>query len=68
MKKNSGICIEYNKELVTQIFKNKKQFHHKQARLPIKEKIKILVQLQKTALTIRPKRGKNDKRIVWQIT
>lgn len=59
--------IQYNRELVQTIFRQKEEFHRAQARLPIEEKVKILVELQKMALTIRPKRGEDDKRMVWQI-
>lgn len=68
MTSKSDDVIQYNKEVVKRIFKYKNEFHRKQAILPIEEKIKILVQLQKIALTIRPKRGKKDKRVVWQLT
>jgi hypothetical protein len=59
--------IHYNKEIIRNIFKQKEEYHLTQARLPIEEKVKILVELQKMALTIRPKKGENDKRMVWQI-
>ena len=59
--------IQYNRELVQTIFRQKEEFHRVQARLPIEEKVKILVELQKMALTIRPKQGEDDKRMVWQI-
>ena len=36
-----------NKEEISKIFENKKRFHQAQAKLPIEEKIKILVELQK---------------------
>jgi hypothetical protein len=59
--------IQFNKEIVRNIFKQKEKYHLAQARLPIEEKVKILVELQKMALTVRPKQGEDDKRIVWQI-
>ncbi|MBN1127406.1 MAG: hypothetical protein JXA71_00365 [Chitinispirillaceae bacterium] len=59
--------LHYNKEIVFDIFRKKEEFHCSQARLPIEEKIKILVELQKMALTIRPKQGEDDKRTVWRI-
>jgi hypothetical protein len=68
MASKSDNIIQYNKKLVTKIFKQKKALHRQQARLPIEQKIKLLVQLQKIALTIRPKRGKKDRRVVWQLT
>jgi hypothetical protein len=57
--------IRYDKKLVKSIFRQKEKFHHAQASLPIEEKIKILIELQKISLTIRPRHGENDRRIVW---
>jgi len=37
------------------------------AKLPIETKIRILVELQKIALTVRPKAGPDDARMVWEI-
>jgi hypothetical protein len=59
--------FQYNEGIVRKIFKRKEEFHRAQARLPIEDKIKILVELQKIALTIRPKKDENDRRIVWRI-
>jgi hypothetical protein len=59
--------IQYNKNIVKNIFRTKEEYHLDQARLPIEEKIKILIELQKISLTIRPKRNETDKRLVWQI-
>ncbi|MDD5672838.1 MAG: hypothetical protein PHC61_01625 [Chitinivibrionales bacterium] len=59
--------IQYNKNIVQKIFRKKVEYHLDQARLPIEEKVKILIELQKIALTIRPKQNENDKRLVWQI-
>jgi hypothetical protein len=55
------------KEIIQNIFRQKEEYHRAQARLPIEEKIKILVELQKMSLTIRPKQGEADKRIIWRI-
>ena len=57
--------FQYNKDLVQKIFKQKEEFHLDRARLPIEEKIKILIELQKIALTIRPRHGDDDRRMVW---
>jgi hypothetical protein len=59
--------IQYHKELIADIFKKKDEFHRKQSRLPIQEKIRILIELQKISLTIKPKCGPDDKRMVWQL-
>jgi hypothetical protein len=60
--------IQYNKEIVQKIFKQKEEFHLRQARLPIEEKVKILVELQKMSLTLHPKQSETDNRFVWQIS
>lgn len=59
--------IQYNKNIVQDIFRKKEEYHLAQARLPIEEKVKILIELQKMSLTIRPKQNETDKRLVWQI-
>jgi hypothetical protein len=59
--------IQYNKNIVQDIFRKKEEYHLAQARLPIEEKIKILIELQKMSLAIRPKQNEADKRLVWQI-
>jgi hypothetical protein len=53
-----------NKE-VQKIFESKKEFHKSRAKLPIEEKIKILIELQKIGKIANPGRTK-DKR-VWKI-
>lgn len=67
MVANPEIFIQYNKNIVQDIFRKKEEYHLAQARLPIEEKIKILIELQKMSLTIRPKQNETDKRFVWQI-
>lgn len=49
---------------IEKIFKAKEQFHIKQAKLPIEEKVRILVELQKIACNINPKLDKNK---IWKI-
>ena len=63
----SSDYIQYNKEIVQNIFCQKEEYHRSIARLPIEEKVKILIELQKMALTIRPRQNNNDNRMVWQI-
>lgn len=53
------------REEVQNIFDLKKEFHIKQAKLPIEEKIKILIELQKIGKKANPEKTK-DKR-VWEI-
>jgi hypothetical protein len=60
--------IQYNKEIVRNIFKQKEEYHLSQARLPIEEKVRILIELQKMSLMIRPKQSEADTRLVWQIS
>jgi hypothetical protein len=67
MAANPERFIQYNKNIVQDIFRKKEDYHLARARLPIEEKIKILIELQKIALTIRPKQDETDKRLVWQI-
>lgn len=67
MKNNQENFILFNKKTVSDIFNKKKKFHRRQAQLPIEEKIKQLVMLQKIALKIRPKNSKEDNRMVWKI-
>jgi hypothetical protein len=67
MAANPDSYIHYNKEIVRTIFRQKEEYHRAQARLPIEEKVKILIELQKIALTIRPPQSEDDKRVVWQI-
>jgi hypothetical protein len=67
MVANPERFIQYNKNIVQDIFRKKEEYHLDQARLPIEEKVKILVELQKISLTIRPKQDETDKRLVWQI-
>jgi len=52
------------KSYAEKVFKAKKEFHIAQAKLPIEEKIKILVELQKMGKAANPKM--KDKR-VWKI-
>ena len=47
------------------IFNAKKEFHKNKAKLPIEEKIKILVELQKIGKIANPERTKGKR--VWKI-
>ncbi len=53
--------------MIMDIFEKKAEFHRRQAQLPIEQKIKILIALQKITLTIRPKQGEDDLRMVWEL-
>jgi len=54
-------------EDIHKLFKAKEQFHRERARLPIEEKIKILVELQKMAIDIPTTSNKNRFKRVWEI-
>jgi hypothetical protein len=68
MAENPGDIIKYNVEVVKRIFDNKKNLRRKNTRLPVEEKIRILVRLQETALTLHPNRGGGDTRMVWKLS
>jgi hypothetical protein len=67
MAKNHNAVIKYHPVLIRRIFKRKKSFRLRKARLPIEQKIQMLVELQKISLRVRPNKGKNDTRRVWRI-
>ncbi|MFZ1320715.1 MAG: hypothetical protein WAT71_04090 [Ignavibacteria bacterium] len=52
-------------EEIENIFKSKKDYHKDKSKLPIEEKIKILVKLQKMAIKANP--VKNSNKQVWKI-
>jgi hypothetical protein len=63
-KKNE---IKTAAELASEIFESKKDFHRNQAKLPIEEKIKILVELQKIVVKTQERKKDDELRIVWKI-
>jgi hypothetical protein len=68
MENDQSVIDKKNSEFIAKIFERKREFHRTQARLPIEEKMKILIELQKIAVTIRPNEMKNGQpRQVWQI-
>lgn len=52
---------------IEKIFKAKEEFHKERARLPIEEKIKILVELQKLAIDIPTASKERSFKMVWDI-
>lgn len=66
--KNNDKIIQYNKEIIEDIFNKKEKFHIEQASLPIEEKIAMMIELQKIVLTVRPKQNEEDNRMVWCLT
>jgi len=62
-KKISESASEYAKE----IFVSKKNFHKAQAKLPIEEKIKILIELQRIVIKTQKQDVKDESRFVWKI-
>lgn len=67
MNKKPKKIAESASEYAADIFAAKKRFHREQANLPIEEKIKILIELQKIVLKTQ-KQGPEDKLLqVWKI-
>ena len=54
-------------EYATEIFAAKKHFHKQRAKLPIEEKIKILIELQKITLKTQKKKSGDEIRQIWKI-
>ena len=54
-------------ELAQKIFRSKEEFHKEQAKLPIEEKVKILVELQKIVLNTQKSSSSNEIRRVWEL-
>ena len=65
-KKVIKIVLNSNKIITRdELFRRKEKFHKEQALLPFEEKIKILVQLQKLANSI--KKSSRTKKFIWKI-
>jgi len=58
--------ISREDQIIGNIINKKKKLRNNQANLPIEEKIKILIELQKITVNIKKSEGKNDNRIVWE--
>ena len=54
-------------EIAHDIFKAKDGFHREQAKLPIEEKVKILVELQKIVLNTQKDSDRDELRKVWEL-
>lgn len=67
MPKNHDHVIQYHPALIRKIFGRKKSLHRRRAKLPIEQKIRMLLELQKIDLMVRPNKRKNDTRRVWSI-
>ena len=59
--------IKYHKDFVDRVFEGKKKYHQNAAKLPIEEKVRILVELQKIVVEMRKKDSAKETRRVWQI-
>ena len=59
--------IRYHSDIVDRVFEGKKEYHRNAAKLPIEEKVRILVELQKIAVAIKNKNTVKENRLVWQI-
>ncbi len=55
------------KEEIQKLFKAKEHFHRERGKLPIEEKIKILVELQKMAIDIPTASKEKRFKRVWKI-
>ena len=57
------------KKIALQIFENKNRDQIKLARIPIKKKIEILVQLQKIAVGVLPKsKQRIARKMIWKLS
>ena len=66
-RKKGKIIIDSHRSITREIlFKKNNEFHKEQAKLPFEEKIRILVQLQSIANSIR--KSSNGINRVWKIT
>jgi len=59
--------IKHHNAFVDRVFEGKKEYHRNAAKLPIEEKVRILVELQKIAAAIKNNDTIKKKRIIWQI-
>lgn len=67
MHKKTMKITESASEYANEIFEAKKRFHKEQAKLPIEEKIKILIELQKIIVKIQRQDSKERNQRVWKI-
>jgi len=58
---------DLSEQIISRLHASKREHRIRMARLPIEEKVRILVQLQMIALQARQPKGPNDRRTVWQI-
>lgn len=58
---------DLSEQIISRLQASKREHRIRMARLPIEEKVRILVQLQMIALQARPPKGPDDRRMVWQI-
>ena len=63
----SNVVKESAAEYASELFKAKHQFRRDLARLPIEEKMKILVELQKIVLKTKKGQPSEELRRVWEI-
>jgi len=59
--------IRHHADPVDRVFESKKEYHRNAAKLPIEEKVRILVELQKITVNVRGKDAAKETRRVWQI-
>ncbi|MCG7852529.1 MAG: hypothetical protein MIO92_08410 [Methanosarcinaceae archaeon] len=67
MKNNRNSIREQAAEYAKEIYESKKEFHREMAKLPIEEKIRILIELQKLSLAINHQKSCDELPRVWEI-
>jgi len=67
MKNKPNKIKESPADYAAKIFEAKKDFHKEQAKLPIEEKIKILLELQKIVLKTQKQKPGERLRQIWKI-
>jgi len=59
--------IKYQHDFVDRGFEGKKEYHRNAAKLPIEEKVRILVELQKIVVNISKNNAAKESRLIWRI-
>ena len=67
MMPKSNVVNESAAEYAYELFRKKRRFRKDLAKLPIEEKMKILVELQKIVIETKKGQAEEDARGVWEI-
>lgn len=59
--------VQYHGAIIDRVFEAKKEYHRHAAKLSIEEKVRILVELQRIAVTIKKQETTKENRLVRQI-